>query len=404
MAEPLSPKRRKVDTASADDRFLRAIGRRFAGGDLDEREWTGPWMFVQMADTQLGMYNLGSPNYNWDIELSMLEIAVQRINLLRPKFVIVCGDLINEYPETAEFRRVGKTADAAIAERQVADFKRIMSCVDAAIPLVCLCGNHDVGDLVDRAAIEVYRRRFGDDYLEFWAGGSQCVVINSSLLSAKEVSRQGDKAEALALAAEQDVWLEKVLPDKASDETSSATLVDGWMPPLLVFSHIPPFIYAPDEPKGYFNLEPEIRRPVLNRLKRAGACKWFCGHFHRNAGGWDAGLEVVVTSAAGTVLGSKKGADKIQLLGLEAMDFAGRECSPSASGIRCVCVTRSHGVRHRWFTLESVPASIDPSNDCTSWEGAPLLGGIGGADDGTDAHTSVSDISAAAQSRVQAAY
>ena len=55
---------------------------------------------------------------------------------------------------------------------------------------------------------------------------------------------------------------------------------------------MPPFIIQPDEPKGYFNLEPEVRGSLLARLKAAGCSKWFCGHYHNNGGGFDEDLEV----------------------------------------------------------------------------------------------------------------
>ena len=53
----LPPPKRAKD----GDRFLRASGRCFRG--LDEREWTGPFVFVQMADTQLGMLK---KDVSWD--------------------------------------------------------------------------------------------------------------------------------------------------------------------------------------------------------------------------------------------------------------------------------------------------------------------------------------------------
>ena len=49
------------------------------------------------------------------------------------------------------------------------------------IPLVCLCGNHDVGNRPNAVTIEEYKREFGDDYLAFWAGGCRCIVVNTSL-------------------------------------------------------------------------------------------------------------------------------------------------------------------------------------------------------------------------------
>lgn len=349
----------------ADERFKKADGRRFSG--LDEGEWSGPWMFVQMADSQLGMWRRTS----WDEELACLELSVKMINQLRPrpKFVAVCGDLVNEYPDTADRRRLAQPSDPVVMERQVVDFKRAMNKVDAEIPLICMCGNHDVGDLPDRAAIELYRQRFGDDFFEFRVGGSRCFVLNSSLFSAQEESRTGDKTEALEIAAEQDAWLEAI--EKNTSEVNAAVSEDAWTPPGIAFSHIPPFVFEHDEPKGYFNLEPAVRKPVLRRMRKAGVKKWFCGHYHRNAGGWCEDLEVVVTAAVGTNVDTRADLeDPVDRLNIKGMDFPTFRACPSTSGLRCVCVTREHGVRHRWFTLDSVPASIDLPSASADWSGA----------------------------------
>ena len=61
-----------------------------------------------------------------------------------PKFAIVCGDLVHAMPSgPADSNSYDPAAQAA----QVADFKHTMSKIDADIPLVCLCGNHDLGNL-----------------------------------------------------------------------------------------------------------------------------------------------------------------------------------------------------------------------------------------------------------------
>ena len=39
-----------------------------------------------------------------------------------------------------------------------------MAQVDESIPLVCVCGNHDVGNTPTRATVALFRSRFGDDY------------------------------------------------------------------------------------------------------------------------------------------------------------------------------------------------------------------------------------------------
>jgi hypothetical protein len=54
----------------------------------------------------------------------------------------------------------------------------------------------------------------------------------------------------------------------------------------VIFQHIPWFVKRPDEEKIYFNVEPELRMRMLNKFYDGGVRKIFCGHYHRNAGGW----------------------------------------------------------------------------------------------------------------------
>lgn len=102
-----------------------------------------------------------------------------------------------------------------------------------------------------------------------------------------------------------------------------------------------------------------VRQRVLARLKRGGVRAWFCGHFHRNAGGWDEGLEVVVSSAVGVQLISPPGAPRLGLPVVAAPRPLGRD----VSGLRVVKVLRRQGapvqLSHRWFTLDRVPQSVD---------------------------------------------
>ena len=79
----------------------------------------------------------------------MMAAAVDHINRLRPAFVVVCGDLTNAYPD-------GGHASAEAQVRQVHAYKQAMECVDDEIPLVCICGNHDIGNTPTRATIDLY--------------------------------------------------------------------------------------------------------------------------------------------------------------------------------------------------------------------------------------------------------
>jgi len=62
----------------------------------------------------------------------MMRRAVAHVNRLKPRFVVVCGDLVNAMPET-------KPAEQAA---QVKEFKDIARLIDDDIALVCVCGNH----------------------------------------------------------------------------------------------------------------------------------------------------------------------------------------------------------------------------------------------------------------------
>ena len=264
-----------------DGRFLAAAGRTLRpGAALDqhaEREWAGPFMFAQLADTQFGMFK---QDKTWAEEEALAQAAVRHINRLKPKFVVVCGDLVNALPSGPAPRPEEQAA-------QVRDFKRVMSGIDKSIQLVCVCGNHDVGDRPNAATIDLYESRFGDTYFAFWAGGCRCIVLNSSLHASQEEALWDmdgdnaklfgehespesifrDKAEAQARARYQDEWLEDELASGAASVAQHS----------IVFTHIPPFIKAADEPKGYFNYDPSVREPLLRKLRQGGVSKWFCG-------------------------------------------------------------------------------------------------------------------------------
>ena len=82
-------------------------------------------------------------------------------------------------------------------------FKDIFSQIDPSIPLVCVCGNHDVGNQPTHDTIQQFRDRFGDDYFAFWAGGVRFLVLNSQYYE--------DPSLVLDLKEAQDQWLDKEL-------------------------------------------------------------------------------------------------------------------------------------------------------------------------------------------------
>nr|XP_045377678.1 serine/threonine-protein phosphatase CPPED1 isoform X2 [Camelus bactrianus] len=87
--------------------FHRARGRTLDAFSSDkEMEWKGPFYFIQGADPQFGLMkawstgDCDSGGDEWGQEIRLTELAVQAINKLdpKPKFFVLCGDLIHAMP------------------------------------------------------------------------------------------------------------------------------------------------------------------------------------------------------------------------------------------------------------------------------------------------------------------
>jgi len=311
---------------------------------MHEERWSGEFTFVQAADTQLGF--MADPSWggkdadDWSEEILLAERLVRCTNALvpKPKFLCVCGDLVHSLPEgiLAPSPAVVKYANDARVKRQNEDFKRIMCGLDEEIPLVCVCGNHDVGDRPTEESLARYRAMYGPDYRAFWCGGVRMIVLNSQLLN--------DNADAVIEAAAQDTWLES--------ELESITITPAKH--ALVFQHIPWFLDREDEPQQYFNLSVELREKWLPKMQRAGINAVFCGHYHRNANAWtdDAALELVVTSAVGKQLTAQEVALN-KSAGSSGGDFEGY----SGSGMRVVTVGEER-VHHRFCTFADLEQEL----------------------------------------------
>lgn len=292
-----------------------------------QANWRDNFYFVQAADTQLGlMYNFGTdgtngtpyPDSAWDQEVELCRKSVEILNSLQPKpaFFIVCGDLVDafsdEYPE--------------VRERQEEDFKAVYSKLDPDIPMICVCGNHDVGNSPTSKSIQRYKDSFGSDYFSFYHQGVACLVLNSQFY--EDHSHVTKEYEA------HEKWLQEQL----------AKAKEWGVTHILVFQHIPWFLRVWDEDKEYFNVEKDLRFKKLEELHQAGVKKVFCGHYHRNAGGMYKSLEVVITSAIGCQIPDPEEAKKDPTL---------RE----QHGMRIVTVTKEE-IKHEYHTLKTFPTRI----------------------------------------------
>uniref|UniRef100_A0A3B3ZDZ1 Serine/threonine-protein phosphatase CPPED1 n=1 Tax=Periophthalmus magnuspinnatus TaxID=409849 RepID=A0A3B3ZDZ1_9GOBI len=270
-----------------------------------EGEWRGPFCFIQAADPQLGLmksWNKGGEGDEWAEEVELTKQAVEAMNRLqpRPRFMVLCGDLVHAMP------------DAPYREEQVRDLKAALKGTDPSIPLVFVSGNHDLGNNPTPKTVEQYCNQWGDDYFSFWVGGVLCLVLNSQLFF--------DASTCPQLKEAQETWLEQQLC-RASERKPKH---------VLVFQHIPLYLKSPDEEDHeYFNLPGAVRQQLMDKFKRAGVKAVFCGHYHRNGGGCHDGLDVVVSSAIGCQLGE------------------------DTHGVRVVVVTEGE-VIHRYYSLDQL--------------------------------------------------
>ncbi len=235
--------------------------------------------FIQMSDPQFGMY---TKNQGFEHETANFEFAVATANRLKPAFVVITGDLINQGSNAA----------------QAAEYKRIAAKLDPAIRLFSMPGNHDVENEPTQETLARYRERMGPDYYTFRIGAIAGFVLDSSLLKAPQNVQED--------AAKMETWLRTELEKAKRDGVRH----------LIVFQHIPFFVNDPDEEDSYDNIPRATRRKYLNLLHEYHVHLVFAGHYHHNAQGTDGSLEMVTTGPVGMPLrGAKSGIRIVRVAG-----------------------------------------------------------------------------------------
>ena len=100
--------------------------------------------------------------------------------------------------KTCDFVPYHSGKEGETRKEQLVDFRRVFSQIDPDIPLICVCGNHDVGDIPTKETVRIYREQFGQDYFVFWAGGVRFVVLNSQYyMNADDVNDELEKQNAM---------------------------------------------------------------------------------------------------------------------------------------------------------------------------------------------------------------
>jgi len=257
----------------------------------------------------------GIPN-GTEIEIGLSKEAIKRINVLKPLFCVICGDLIDQRPAPEG------DIESPNYHKYMALFKELWAEIDPSIPLICTCGNHDIGNVPNGIMIEKYKKSFGDDYFAFWAGGCRFIVLNSTL-AVQPQDAQSNYSEQMA-------WFDKELEYLLQHKPTH----------VIIFQHHPFFLEDPNEEDKYFSPTSPINYPKkereiwLAKLQKTSITAVFAGHYHREAYGKLNQMEMVTTGALGQALGK------------------------DPSGLRIVKVYKD-SIKHDYYPVEKIPDHVD---------------------------------------------
>lgn len=249
--------------------------------------------FVFLADTQLGCYATFSgfddeqiasyaerglkvqkaprvSGYQWDAE--RYRGAVEAINRLRPAFVLIGGDLV----------------DDPNSDDQTDVFLSITDTIDSDVTVYLVPGNHDIAPdamTPTPASVTRYRDRFGPDFYAFTHDRMRVVVMNTTVIDQPDLVAEEWAAQRAFLE-------EELTPRRGSG-------IDQ----IVLAGHHPLFLDSADEADSYWNLPLQRRGEILALAKRAGAAIGFAGHWHRNHLSTSDGFTQVVSGPVGYPLG-----------------------------------------------------------------------------------------------------
>ncbi len=199
-----------------------------------EEKKSEAFTFVQLCDPQLGF-----GGYEHDI--NSFKLAVQKINDLKPDFVLICGDLVQTFND-----------------KSLEDFNNIKA--ELKMPCYCCPGNHDVGNTPTIESLNKYRNFFGKDYFSFEHKGYTFVITNTNIW---RVPVEGESEK-------QDSWIKQTLKT-AYDKKS----------PIFVAGHHPLYVRSPDEPNGSNPLPLAKRKELLELFEKSGVVAVLSAHTHQ---------------------------------------------------------------------------------------------------------------------------
>ena len=210
---------------------------------------------VVIADTHY-MIDVGDRPLEFESRRKQTQragIALQQVSDIGVDLVIHMGDLVQEYPETPDFKR------AMLEARD-----QIRAC---NISPHYVAGNHDIGDKTDLTmpthaataeSLAFFHNLFGPSWYSFDRDMCHFIVLNSQIFNSK-----------IAEADDQWEWFESDLEKHENQR-------------IFLFFHLPLYLWDNNEPGlgHYDNISPPDRDRLLALIQKYGVELLFAAHVH----------------------------------------------------------------------------------------------------------------------------
>ena len=223
---------------------------------------SAPFFFLQLSDPQFGFID---NNKSISAETEAMNKAVTAINQLKPPFVVITGDFVNN----------------SKSKEQIAAYKSMIAQIDSSVKVYMIPGNHDIGK-VSRASIDNYKKNYGETHISFRYGDCAFIGIDSNIIKEEDKEREEVQFK----------WLEQEL-----QKTKDARF-------KFVFTHCSVFLKRMDEPVNYSNFSLPMREKYVHLFQKYGVNAIFAGHLHNNAYGKVGNMEMITIGPVGKVLGT----------------------------------------------------------------------------------------------------
>lgn len=223
---------------------------------------SAPFFFLQLSDPQFGFID---NNKSISAETETMNKAVTAINQLKPPFVVITGDFVNN----------------SKSKEQIAAYKSMIAQIDSSVKVYMIPGNHDIGK-VSRASIDNYKKNYGETHFSFRYGDCAFIGIDSNIIKEEDKEREEVQFK----------WLEQEL-----QKTKDARF-------KFVFTHCSVFLKRMDEPVNYSNFSLPMREKYVRLFQKYGVNAIFAGHLHNNAYGKVGNMEMITIGPVGKVLGT----------------------------------------------------------------------------------------------------